>query len=438
MQGIKCALYLDDGIIDSDSLEICNINTKIALSDLERSGFLLNESKSNLIPTQTGEWLGTIFDTSSMSFSVPQRKIITLKDLLSQSLNNHFITPKLLSKIARQLSSMHLSLGPAVRLFTRGIYYFIEQRQSWYEKLLLDDNTKTELRFWYNNIDSKNGYHLKPQQTTSQILFTDASDKSYGGFVLQRLGKRICFGSFTSLESGTSSTARELLAIKYSLSSFCKFLIHQAVNIRTDNLSASRILEIGSSKPWLQSIAVDIFDICVKNDIKLKSTWIPREQNKEADFYSKMVDTDDWTIDNVTFQKICLELGKVTIDRFSNNLNCKVSIFNSKYYCPKSSGRDAFTFDWSKTLLNWLCPPIGLINSTINHLKLCKAKGILIIPEWPSSYFWPLLFQKDSKQSFIKKVLYVNPYYTSNSSNCIFQGLVSFRTLALLIDCSEL
>ena len=82
---------------------------------------------------------------------------------------------------------------------------------------------------------------------------------------------------------------RELLARKYSLKSFSHLLCHESVNVRTDNLSASRILEIGSVKSWLNSIAVDIFKLCVKHDIKIHSTWIPREQNAIADYYSNVI-----------------------------------------------------------------------------------------------------------------------------------------------------
>ena len=89
-------------------------------------------------------------------------------------------------------------------------------------------------------------------------------------------------------------------------------------------MSASRILEIGSSKPWLHKIAIDIFQLCVQNDIKLNPTWIPRELNKIADSYSKMNDTDDWSIDNTSFQKIIKIFGTVDVDRFANNLNKKL------------------------------------------------------------------------------------------------------------------
>ena len=40
-------------------------------------------------------------------------------------------------------------------------------------------------------------------------------------------------------------------------------------------------------------------------------------------------------------------------------------------------------YNWSDS--NLKCPPTYLIKATINHLRICKARDILIVPEWPSS-----------------------------------------------------
>ena len=72
-----------------------------------------------------------------------------------------------------------------------------------------------------------------------------------------------------------------------------------------------------SKKSHLQEIAVKIFGICVKHDIRIEPTWIPRELNQQADYYSKLVDTDDWSIDNETYSHIITSYNSRTavIDR---------------------------------------------------------------------------------------------------------------------------
>lgn len=93
---------------------------------------------------------------------------------------------------------------------------------------------------------------------------------------------------------------------------------------------------------------------------------------------------------------------------------------------------NCFTERWN-TKFNWLCPPIDLVGETLTHMKICKSSGVLIVPEWKSAYFWPLL-TPDGKvfYDFVKDCLVLDPYFIS-TENSIFSGIVKFRTLALLI-----
>ena len=90
------------------------------------------------------------------------------------------------------------------------------------------------------------------------MVFTDANRDGYG-FTVHRLQKLICNGKFTFHDKQQSSTFRGLLAVKLVLQSYAKNLSNQARQINMDNFSATRILEIGSSKEHLQKLARDIF-----------------------------------------------------------------------------------------------------------------------------------------------------------------------------------
>ena len=50
-----------------------------------------------------------------------------------------------------------------------------------------------------------------------------------------------------------------------------------------------------------------------------------------------MNDTDNWSTNNESFNIISNKYGPFSVDRFANNLNKKVSKFNSKYFCPGTS-----------------------------------------------------------------------------------------------------
>ena len=134
------------------------------------------------------------------------------------------LTPKHLAKITGKLSSMHLAIGSLVRLFTKNMYHKTENRFSWYEPKIISKKTKDELEFWLNNIYIYKGYMFKPRALTTCLVFTDNSDDVYGDFILKRLNKEVCSAKFRDYEKQTSSTHRELLAVKYVLDSFGEML----------------------------------------------------------------------------------------------------------------------------------------------------------------------------------------------------------------------
>ena len=62
-----------------------------------------------------------------------------------------------------------------------------------------------------------------------------------------------------------------------------------------------------SPKSHLQSIAVDIFNLCLQNDFEIEAQWLPRGQNQiadSADQLSRFIDKDDWAINQSVFNSI--------------------------------------------------------------------------------------------------------------------------------------
>lgn len=66
-------------------------------------------------------------------------------------------------------------------------------------------------------------------------MFIDASEKGYEGFIAGRFNDRICCTKFNQNKKQTSSTYRELLAIKHVLSSFGHSLKNKSIQVNIDN-----------------------------------------------------------------------------------------------------------------------------------------------------------------------------------------------------------
>ena len=442
--GHNSFIYLDDGLGSLPDKCSAAAAAIIQKKELDSSGLLVNEDKSHWHPMQVGEWLGFVINTITVSFHIPERKVEKLKSLLGSVIGDTSSSYRELARIAGSIISVALAVGPISRLLTRQMYLAIESRSAWDHTLRFSPALLEELRFWYSNIDSFNGYSLRPPPDSSTVIFSDASDVAFGGFSASLDGV-MASGMFTSEDLGQSSTYRELKAIYYVLLSYAEKLQQKRVKVFTDNQGAARIVSVGSSKAHLQSVAMSIFDFCFSNGITLEAQWIPRSQNERADLLSRFVDKDDWRVNPSVFRLLDAKWGPHTFDRFATYYNAQLPRFNSKFASPGCSGVDALAQDWSAEN-NWICPPVSLIVDSVRHLMSCFGRGTLIIPEWPSAHFWPFLREGSSRFSSYVAEVFVLPavedlllegpgqkqIYKSRPS--IFRRCPKFRMLALRLD----
>ena len=119
--GIWSVLYLDDGIFGGKSFEYVKTVSNQIVEDLCSAGLMINVKKSQLNPTHKGQWLGIVMDTVKMEFFVPETKIKKLASIISNALNQSFTTAKVISRIAGNIISMGIAIGPLTRMFTRQI-----------------------------------------------------------------------------------------------------------------------------------------------------------------------------------------------------------------------------------------------------------------------------------------------------------------------------
>ncbi len=227
------------------------------------------------------------------------------------------------------------------------------------------------------------------------VVFSDASDIAGASYVVG-VGDRVARGAWNHIEKHKSSTWKELKAVEIVLKSFTRILADKKIKWFTDSQNVVQIVEVGSGRSELHTMARAIFSTCIENNISIKIDWIPRSENEKADAISRKVDHDDRSLSELHYLNLERLWGPHSIDRFASFQNHKLSRFNSRYWNPGSERVDAFTQTWSGEN-NWLVPPISLIANTILHLRASKSKETLIIPEWPSAPFWPLLTNNQGK-----------------------------------------
>lgn len=169
----------------------------------------------------------------------------------------------------------------------------------------------------------------------------------------------------------------------------------KSVKIYTDNQGVPAIIQKGSMKSDLHTLSIEVYNLCSQKNIDLQVQWIPRELNTEADEISREIDCDDWGVSDTFFAFLESLWGPHSVDRFADNFNSKSHRFNSKYWCVNTEQVDAFSVSWQDEN-NWVVPPIPLVVQAIKHIRLSQALATLVVPYWPSAFFWPMLFSKNS------------------------------------------
>ena len=433
-RGLKAIAYIDDGVVAVRGRQEALVESNRVKQDIENAGFVINVEKSIWDPSHAIEWLGFLIDLSVGEFSVPASKIDALKSKLLKTKEAKCVPARELASVIGKIISMSLALGPVTRLMTRNLYAVLNCRLAWCHRLTLSGEAHQEIDFWLSEITNFNGRHIWPKPSAVRVAYSDASDMGYGGYMVEH-GNLVANGQWSTDEARQSSTWRELRAVKMVLESFQSKLKHERVRWFTDNQNVVRIVQYGSTKPSLQAEALGIFSLCVQGNIRLEPEWIPREQNELADYYSRVVDCDDWMLNPTIFAWLDTIWGPHSIDRFANAKNAQLQRFNSRFWFPGSEAVDAFTCTWVGEN-NWWCPPVHLVPRVVRHAQNTKASGTLIIPQWLSSPFWPLLFPDGlTPADFVVGVIVLpnsdTLFLPGQSGANLFKGLPNTPVLAL-------
>ena len=396
--GFFMVLYIDDGWCRTSSEAECNRVASIVKKDLIDSGFVPNVEKSHWDATQLIDWLGITWNAREGSIHVKQRRIQDIQNCIDKFQKSlPWTTPRKVAALAGKIISTIPVVGHIAQLKTRFMYQDILQRVKWDKIFRVSDDSKMveEMFFWKNNIVQLNERFLFNYSVPQLLVYSDASQTGCGAWTVD-FGNMMKFNkTWNGEEQMKSSTWRELKGVSLAIKAFSPQLCTKRVRVLSDNKGVIAIVSKGSRVPELHNLSVSLFEFCKLHNISLDVQWIPRNQNEVADVLSREIDFDDWGVSRTFFQYMSNMWGPYSVDRFADDTNTKLVRFNSKFWCVGAEAVDAFSCDWSGEN-NWVVAPICLLSQVISHVHVCKARATLVVPEWPSSPFWPLLFSKHS------------------------------------------
>ena len=438
---IAVVQFLDDGWACFSSLREAEIGSEHIRKDLLRFGAVWSIKKCFWVPVQVLDWIGFTWNCVEGSLRIKESRVSKIITTCENLLEKRQVSARVLASFTGQIISMIPVIDDLARFHTRISQMAVADAFSWDSPVQLNEQIKSEISYWIKNIRSLNVRYIFDVQVPVNpiIIEGDASHSGCGSYIVGQ--NEVAARLFSPEECLRHSTWRELENVRFSMEALAPYVSGANVLFRTDNQSTQKILKRGSMKRDCHDLAKSTVDFCHEHDISLDVQWIPRGENKIADAISRepeILDTDDWGISPNFFQFLEKRYGSFTLDAFANSYNNKVSKFYSLFNVPGSAGVNAFSYDWSGEFV-LLVPPVSIVGRVLHHMALCRSSGVLLIPCWPSAYFWPILINDFS--CFILDIIKVK------GSKILIQGynrnslLGSDRffgfMLIIRIDCSK-
>ena len=434
-KGIRNTIFIDDGRLLAKTKEEAEDSRRLAYQALEKAGWILEKQKSDQEgqASQIKEYLGFTIDTTSMTVRLTKSRKEAIKQCVQQTLSNANkpIHVKELAKTLGKMAAAEPALGPMPLMAARAAYIQLDiatEEFGWNSSLQMNKETITGLAFFLDNISKfdntvirtscteisvisiigppdkflKQGFVANHARTNNQEIW--ASDSS--GFATcsySIAGRKNLYyrGKLTAEEQKLSSGHRELLAVSQTLQNYSNAweVNPEPTNMYwlTDSENLVKFLMKGSGKIHIQQEIFKIMNICNNLQIRIVPIHLRREDPRiqKADEGSKTQDTDDWQVNSATFDRFDSDM-QFTIDLFASFENSQCKRFYSNFWCQETQGIDAFCHNWNGEVA-WICPPVRLINKVIQKIKTSKMSGVLFVPEWHTSDFWPETFDQDNK-----------------------------------------
>ena len=155
------------------------------------------------------------------------------------------------------------------------------------------------------------------------------------------------------------------------------------------------------------AVTKEIWQFCVKRNIWLSAAYIPGKTNIEADEESRRENQDtewmsnqdtEWMLNQDTEWMLNPDILSDALDRL--DIKPEIDLFASRLYHqfpryvsykpdPDAEAVNAFTVSWSDVTF-YAFPPFCIIPSVLHKIIKDRARGILVVPDWPSQPWYPI------------------------------------------------
>lgn len=300
--------YIDDFLIIGQTREECQHGLDELICLLRSLGFYISWDKL-ILPAQKVRYLGIMIDSTNMELSLPQNKLVQLKELVRQFLDRTHANKRQILSLAGLLSHC-TKVVRGGRTFSRRVINLANFLPELHSIVCLPEWFRDDLKWWDSFVKCFNGKAgiIKNLHWCDRVILTDASFTGFGGW----FGDDWFAGVWSmrdhpqleevhedNIELGSSELTQveninilELWPVICAIRRWGPLVSNRQLLLRSDNLQVVRMIMTGRSRDrvcmnWLR----ELFWLTFVFNIQIVAFHIKSSDNVFADMLSRLSDS---------------------------------------------------------------------------------------------------------------------------------------------------
>ena len=385
-RGIRLLRYLDDWLVLSSSEKKAKESIRELLSLCHTLGIVINENKSDLVPSQSAKYLGMTIDTGAGKVFPSLARVEKFLTVAERFCSMQSPPAQLWQVILGHLASLE-RLVPHGRLRMRSLQWHLKMHWSPESDppslpVALPEEARRDLSWWMVRDHLLVGVRFGTPAPDLH-LYSDASSSGWGAHLLDQNVS----GVWSAQEKLLHINLLEMKALFLGLQAFQEDVaghhvtamcnnstVVAYVNKRGGTVSRSLCLLTSRLLRWTESF-----------DVHLDARYLPGESNILADVLSRrgQVVGTEWSLHPQVAKALLRAWGNPSIDLFATCLNAKLPLYCSLVPDPQAVFEDAFRHPWDDLDL-YAFPPFPLVGRVIARVQESSRVAMtLVAPLWP-------------------------------------------------------